>query len=617
MPPKITKAWLKEPVKNIGTMSAEDIANVMQQCQLAYYNTSKPLVSDDIYDIFKEKLEELDPTNPILFNVGAVLSERKVKLPVYMGSMDKMKADKKELDSFVETYKGTYVISDKLDGNSALFVIKEGKQFLYSRGNGIIGQDISHLIPFVHGFPKSVGADSIVRGELIISKKNWAHISDKGANARNTVAGIVNAKVPDLKVAKLTTFVAYSVILPDELTFSKQMTWLKQKGFVPVYHHKVKKAKTEMIVDWLSTQLAKRREESDYEIDGLIVSHDAYYPVTAGKNPKHAFAFKHLLTKETAEVIVTKVEWNISKDGLIKPTVLFLPIKLAGVTIQRATGFNGDYIKTNTIGPGAHLLITRSGDVIPHIIETLSQASNGTPQMPDIPWVWTEGNKDIKIKGKSTAMDMKQIVHFFETIKVKGFSEGTITKLYKAGYTSVKSIAEIDDTNGIIRPALVSDIKKRIKEATCLQLMHASNVFGQGFGERKLAAITSALKDMVPTVNELVKIDGVSKITAEKFMLGLTNYKKFLKDTGLSCEDKAEANANGTKFAGQVIVFTGFRNKEWEQIVIENGGTIGASITSKTTLVVAKDPNISSGKLDGARAKGIAVVGMDEWKTRM
>jgi len=625
MPPK-TKTWFtafnKNPSENLKKMSVLEIANVMQQLQVAYHNTAKPLVSDDIYDIIKEKLEVLDPTNPILFNVGAAISAtnvRKVKLPVYMGSMDKVKADTKAIDAFATKYgqPSEYVITDKLDGNSALYVVDSaGKAKLYSRGNGEIGQDISHLVPFVAGFPKKPVGPMTVRGELIISRENWSK-GIKGANARNTVAGIVNAKVPDLEIAALTSFVSYAVVTP-EMSVSKQMTWLKTKKFTPVESIVTKT----LDVTWLSEYLAKRRTTSPYEIDGVIVAHNAYYPVIAKKNPASAFAFKHLLTKETAEVSVTEVEWNVSKDGLLKPTVLFLPVQLSGVTIQRATGFNGDFIRSNVIGPGARLVITRSGDVIPHIIESLKPASSGKPQMPDVPFVWTEGGKEIKTKGNTSEQDLKQITHFFDKLKIKGFSEGTITKLYKAGYKTVKSVIDIgDDGGGIVRGPIVEAIRTTVKGASCVDLMVASNMFGMGFGERKLVAITNAIpgltKNATPSVAELVAVDGVSTLTAGKFLVGLKQYRDFLVASGLgsSCVKVAAAAAvpKGTKWANQIVVFTGFRNKDWEQVITDNGGTIGASISSKTTLVVAKDPDASSGKLDGARAKGINIVGMDDF----
>jgi len=104
----------------------------------------------------------------------------------------------------------------------------------------------------------------------------------------------------------------------------------------------------------------------------IVVRDNQHHSIISGKNPKYSFAFKTILTHEEAEVIVSHVEWNISKDGFLKPTVYFNPIHIGGVKIQKATGFNASFIQSNTIGPGSHIVIIRSGDVIPYIVRTLS-----------------------------------------------------------------------------------------------------------------------------------------------------------------------------------------------------------------------------------------------------
>jgi len=629
------RSWLKllvaDPLSELARLDVPSIVALMQALQAAYYNKNNGLVSDDIYDIVKEYLRTRDPDNPIINFVGANVADddkRKVTLPVWMGSMDKLKADERAIESFKAKYPGKYVITEKLDGNSALLVCDAlGGRKMYTRGNGAVGQDISHLIPFIQG-TGAVVPGSIVRGELILSRASWDKISDKGANARNTVAGVVNAKTPDLEVAKHIIFVAYAVIEPP-YTVSSQMKFLVKKGYKCVEHVVIDADK--LNVDWLSKYLVKQRDDSEFEIDGIIVAHDEYHPVVAGKNPAYAFAFKHLMTKATAEVIVTQVEWKVSKDGLLKPTVVFLPVSLSGVTIRRATGFNGDFIKSGVIGPGAHLVITRSGDVIPHILEVLTPAASGKPQMPDMPFVWTEGGKEIKTTEVTAKQDLRQLTYFFEKMKIRGVSTGTVTKLYEAGHKSVRAILDLGPDNGIMRDALVTEIKKTVKAAKCVDFMVASNAFGQGFGERKLTAIAGAMPrvtyatDWVPKLEDLCALEGVSNITAVKFIDGLKKYREFMEVMGLSCKvatPSVSTSASTTttkkgkapgKWAGEVVVFTGFRNKAWEDTIKEGGGVIGTSVSGKTTLVVAKDPTQTSGKLKTAADKGIRIVGMDDF----
>ena len=641
--PSLTKAMIKKITENtipqLNTMTIREIVNILQQAQSTYYNTGTPMFDDKIYDIIKEHLRKKDSKNPILKFVGATIADadkRKETLPVWMGSMDKIKPDPKVLDNFKTKYSGKYLVTDKLDGNSALLQVDNNKKKLFSRGNGQTGQNISHLIPFIKGIP-TILPNCVVRGELIIIKKDWDILSTtiQNANARNTVAGIVNAKIPNLEIAKYIRFVAYSIIEP-EMPLDAQMKWMAKNKMQNVYGVKIDEK--HLTIEWLSNHLKLRRDKSDYEIDGIIVAHNEYHAIQAGKNPTYAFAFKNLVTQDTAEVIVENVEWNVSKDGLIKPTVIFEPVKLGGVTIRRATGFNGEFIEMHKIGPGSVLIIKRSGDVIPHIISSVSPSSSGQPQMPSIPWVWTNGRKDIKTENVSTSeQDLKQLVHFFEKLEVKGLAAGTITKAYKAGYKTVKAILSLDpqvENQSGIRPQLLSDLQQTIKQTPCLTLMHASNTFGTGFGERKLKSILTALESYhlenptsksIPTIEELNAIEGISNITSTKFIAGLKKYREFMGTIPqiTHCNQKIQIKnikndiqpvKTNAFLSDKYIVFTGFRNKDWEKVIQDNGGHIDSSITSRTNLVVAKDTDNVTGKLAKAVAKGIKITSQIEFE---
>ena len=153
----------------------------------------------------KDYLEKKDPKNPILKEIGAVAPGEKVDLPYWMGSLDKIREDEKVLNNWKTKYPGDVIISDKLDGNSALLVINKKGAKMYSRGDGFKGQDISHLISLIKGIPTSTKEEYAIRGELIISKENWSS-HGKGANARNAVAGLMHSKVPDPELVKYVDF---------------------------------------------------------------------------------------------------------------------------------------------------------------------------------------------------------------------------------------------------------------------------------------------------------------------------------------------------------------------------------------------------------------------------
>jgi NAD-dependent DNA ligase len=239
-----------------------------------------------------------------------------------MGSMDKIKPDTAALANWCAKYKGPYVLSCKLDGVSGLYTTEGATPKLYTRGDGKVGQDISHLIPHLR-LPKT--KDIVIRGEFIIPKQIFeTKYKAKFANPRNMVSGIVNHKTISAAVNDLH-FVAYEVIKPDRKP-SEQFAFLSTLDVEVVLH----KFESTLTNDLLSQTLIDWRQNYSYEIDGVIVVDDAKYDRKIG-NPDYAFAFKMVLSDQIAEAKVVDVIWTPSKDGYLKPRVQIEPINLGGV----------------------------------------------------------------------------------------------------------------------------------------------------------------------------------------------------------------------------------------------------------------------------------------------
>ena len=175
-----------------------------------------------------------------------------------------------------------------------------------------------------------------------------------------------------------------------------------------------------------------------YEIDGIIVRENKYAnPQTT--NPKNAFAFKMILADQVVETKVLEVEWNASKNGYLKPTIKVETCSIGGVTIQRATGFNGKFIQDHGIGPGAVVLLIRSGDVIPHISKVLQSVA---PQLPSNPYNWTSTGVDIVLQNASKDSQVigKQLLAFFQGMEVEGIGPGIISRFVGNGYDTIEKI---------------------------------------------------------------------------------------------------------------------------------------------------------------------------------
>ena len=175
--------FIQNGIPFLDTLTKTKLLNLYKKANDDYYNRSEPILSDSQFDILKDYIEKKYPNEIV---IGAPIFKKKVKLPFFMASMNKIKPDDKLIESWTKKYKGDYVLSTKIDGISALYDSENQK--LYTRGNGEFGQDISHLIPFLRLPP--ISENLVIRGELIISKKRFPEIS----SIRNIVSGIVNSK---------------------------------------------------------------------------------------------------------------------------------------------------------------------------------------------------------------------------------------------------------------------------------------------------------------------------------------------------------------------------------------------------------------------------------------
>ena len=615
------------------SMALKKLQAIIQEANEAYRNSGHALLSDGAYDALEEEYETRasgDKAVKAVKAVGAPIpanDARKTRLPFWMGSMDKIKdTDDTALNKWIKKYPGNYVVTDKLDGNSAMLHYKDGKVALYTRGDGVIGQDISHLIPLLmtelpDAMPKKT--HMAIRGELIMSKESFKSIERVSANARNAVAGLINSKDINKKVALLTEFVAYELVEPTGLSIEDQLLQLQELDVPTVYAKRVKT----LSVDKLSKCLATRKDESEYEVDGIVVQHNQPHERVDGQNPSYAFAFKSMAALPTARVTVTSVEWALSKHGLLKPVVHFPGVKLSGVTITRATGHNAEFVHDNEIGPGATIEIVRSGDVIPYISAVIKGAKSG-PQMPDEPYEWNATGKEVLLKmdeaGSAALHELgaKQIENFLSKLGAKGVASGSAKILYENGFDTIKKVVgvRVEDLVGLpgIKAAkarvIVTGIQNAVRDAYCVTLMEASNAFGIGFGTRKLQAILNGLGEeklsrlmsgkFRPTVKELLDIDGVGKTSADNFLAGMERFVDFVKDTKLKCaatppeaKEAAQEAVDNPRlakyvrdtFGGKTVVFTGVRHAGLEALIKAAGGKVTTSVSKNTDVLVANE----------------------------
>jgi DNA ligase (NAD+) len=628
-----TKQFKKNGTNVLNQLKANDFIYMLKELTKAYHNQT-PLLTDTEYDIIKDYFEIKYPESYSSWNkeVGAPVEQNKNKaiLPYEMGSMDKIKPDTNALLSWTKKFKGSYVLSCKLDGVSGLYSTEGSSPKLYTRGDGKVGQDISYLIPYLN-LPKN--KNLVIRGEFIISKKIFeTKYKNEFANPRNMVAGIINHKTVDKNKISDVHFVAYEVIKPI-LNPNEQMEFLKN---ILKTECVLNRLETTISNELLSQVLIDNRRMYDYEIDGIIVTNNQIYERKSG-NPEHAFAFKMVLSEQLAEATVVDVIWSPSKDGYLKPRVQIMPIMLGGVKIEYATGFNGAFIQNNKIGVGAIIKIVRSGDVIPHILNVTVPAME--PKMPTQSYKWNNTNVDIVIENmeEDETVREKVVTGFFKGIEVDGLGSGNVSRIIEAGYDTVPKIInmtiedflKVEGFKIIMANKIYNGIKDKLSAASLIILMSASNLFGRTLGEKKIELIMNEHPDILVSketnqekTQKIQKVKGIAEKSATTFVENIKIFNNFIKECGL--EYKLNQNVEPTQnivsnvgpLYNKTIIMTGFRDKNLEEQIKNAGAKLGTSVSKNTYLVIVKNLEEDTSKATDAKKIGVPLITINDFNKK-
>ena len=595
-----------------------DLQDLKLKCDDAYYNSNTPILSDHNYDLLVDLIYSKDPN---FNNSTGFLPDKKqnrIQLPLWMGSMDKIKSSEpnKIANWLLKNKVDQYVIEEKLDGVSCLLQVKNNTIKLFTRGNGKIGSDISHLVGLIKNIPV-LTEDIVVRGELIIPKQIFdSKYTRTFKNMRNMVSGITGRKTANSMVSDIN-FVAYEIITnkPKQISPSVQLRYLRQKGFECVFSEEI----NEITLNLLMSTLILYKESSKYDIDGIIIHSDFNYIRNNDGNPKYAFAFKMQRMENQINSTVKNVIWEISKWGKLKPVVEIEPIQIQGSTISRATAHNAKFIVDHNIGPGTVATITRSGDVIPAILKIVK--SSELPQMPTNKWIWDKYYVDIVSTEDNTLMHIKSNYSFFADIGVKDLGIKTITAFYENNLTTIYDIstATIDtfvkiEGFGIVKATKIhTNIKNALNNLSLPVFLAASGVFGCGIGIKTVENLFDVFNPL-----ECDKEDLHKKITqipnfSDKTALSITKniqkakglYQTFLPIINFITEKKLQIVDN--TLLNKKIVFSGFRNKSLEDNIIKNGGKLSSKISGKTDFLIVDDKEKNYASIVFAKKNNITI----------
>ncbi|MBR6130953.1 MAG: BRCA1 C Terminus (BRCT) domain protein [Bacteroidales bacterium] len=623
----------------------------------AAYRKGRPEVPDSVYDREVEMLREIDPDNEWFHQLepAEVKARRKVTLPIPMRSLNKVK-DMADLNRwFQSTGLGAddfVVVMPKFDGLSLLCNENTGQA--WSRGGTENeGQDCSD-----HIIAANVIHDTLwpfTYGEFVFSVENWEkHFTDKinpdtgkpFKSPRNTAAGLLNRDKPSNDL-QYVDFYRYGT---DPKTVEEYNTFIDLiDDLCECFDQKKLRAKfkTKEFNETLLANLFKdwRRE---YYIDGLVLYVDDLQKwnslgrqQTTG-NPNYAIAYKHPDFTDAFETTVKGISWKVSKSGAIKPVVEIETVDTGDCEMDSPTGYNAAFIRDMKIAKGARILVTRSGGVIPKILETLTPASDEEQhalwdEMVECPSCgeptgWNANHIELCCTNPMCpGIRLAKIVFFYTICGAENMGEETIAKMFNAGFNSLKAMLDITfdelvsiDGFGEGIANVILENNKMIRDGIDIAtLMHASDQF-PGIGKVKAQQILDNLdgklenalfnnEPVVPLIPSDEEVENMP-VTLQSFWKGIVRFQRFIQMNELKIRRATivSVNTNG-KYKGMAVCFSGIRDAELEALIFREGGKIASGVSKKTTHLVVKDKDANSNKIFKARELGIPILTMDEF----
>lgn len=662
--------------KAMGETSAspETLRDILRFHEYRYYVQNEPLISDTEYDVLYKKLEKLEKENPLLITadsptqrVGGGLNAdfQKVQHLVPMLSLENSynEADLTDWDRKAKELSGLdtieYCVEPKFDGAS-ISLIYENDLFTRAatRGDGVVGDDITLNTRQIKSVPLSArfseyGIDQIeIRGEVLINKNNFKRYNDKLmeegipplANPRNAAAGSLRIKDTAevgrrnleaflYHVSYVTTGIKTSAATAkkEPSTHSDMLEMLWELGFRSPQKELSVVTGIKGVIQYVAEYEAKR-DGLPYEIDGMVIKvNDLRLQDRLGMtshHPRWAIAFKFKARQATSKL--TGVEFQVGRTGAVTPVAKIEPVLVGGVTVSSISIHNQEYIREKNLMIGDQILIERSGDVIPQIVQSFPELRKGTETTipfpencpvcghtlykPDQEAVWRCININCK------AQVVERIIHFVskDAMDIKNFGEANVRKFYELGLLKdIPGIYELD-FNAIaglegFKEKSVNNLKEAVA-ASKQQPLHRL-IYGLGIryvGETTAKTLANAVEHLFDfknfTEEALQQMDDVGvKVAGSifKFFADNDNIKMLekLEASGITLKNEKKQTALYDNFSGLTFLFTGtldrLKRSDAEAQVEKCGGKIVSGVSSKLNyLVVGAD---AGSKLEKAK----------------
>jgi DNA ligase (NAD+) len=629
----------------------KDLENKLRDASKKYYTNGTSPLTDAEFDFELELLKTLDPTNPFIQEIGSDKQDtshwEKSTHTYPLGSLSKCQVYD-EFEKFYKSVKDTLVVEEKMDGISIALTYKSGKLFsAVTRGDGKVGEDITRNVKKMKGIPVSISCNDdilVIRGEIVFKVDDFNKLPEgEYKNPRNAAAGI--AKGLDGQYCELLSVVVYSIMTPtpnnDRELVDLQV--LKSLGFEVVPHYYAHG--TDDVLKIYNDYINDKRAKLQYDIDGLVLkTYTKQDNSSDWEHPANQIAWK--FPHQSAITNIENIEWSMS-GGHLTPVAVVKPVKLAGVTITRASLSNIRLALEKKIGTGAKVEISRRNDVIPYIEKVIEEGHTSITAPTTCPVC--NGKVDFQKNSSGEEYDylictnltcpskiIRTISKWMVTHNTKGIADSTIEELFNKGiikdlkdFLSLPHNKEKQDAilklDGFGEKKLITLLEqilttKKTTYSNFFTAMNFTNISRKTI-DKILAEIgdVDSIKDffmfvMSPHMNNIAGIGPETIATIRNELNTNTNYIVEI-STLVVIEPMKKFIPTGP-LLGKSFCFTGSLNTmgrtQAEGLVKTLGGTI-SGINKNLTYLVTNDPNSGSSKNEKAKKYGTKVINEDEF----
>jgi DNA ligase (NAD+) len=622
----------------------------------AYYVRDDPTIGDDEYDALLNELRDLEEANPelrrpdsptqrVAGGMKPLAKFEEVEHPEPMLSLgnarneEELRAWETRIRNLLKRFDITadefgYVSEPKIDGLAISLVYEDGKLVRgATRGDGRVGEDVTHNLRTIGAIPHRIkdAPDLVeVRGEIYFPRSGFEELNARRAeageatfaNPRNAAAGTIRQLDPKIAAERPLSMWCYGVGTGLDLpTHSDEIEWMRERGFKLEEEIAVHETEDEVVerCQWWE----ERREQLDYEIDGVVVKvneRSLWRELgVVGREPRWAIAWK--FPPITATTTLEHVFWNVGRTGALFPFAALKPVRVGGVTVSTATLHNEEDLARKDVREGDEVVVTRAGDVIPQVVAPLIQRRKGkrlrkarppkkcpscdTPTVKPDDGVFTICPNRRGCPGQS----FQHVKHFAGVMDIEGLGEklsyrfldeGLITDQAGIYDLTPESLAELEGFGDVSARNLIEAISESKKQPFPIVL------FALGLPE--VGYVTAqALAEHFGTIDALIEapaerieeVEGVGPIVAERLREELSEEPMLelierLRERGLRFElSAAERRAESGPLDGKTFVLTGtlpeLSREEATNLIRRAGGKITGSVSKKTDYVVAGD----------------------------